>query len=445
MKETSPRRIDATLLDGSSIEVKLDHHHQHHEQEQQHRVTTPTSNDKEEQTVVIPPERKVYYHEGATPLFCALEESNWREALLLLKQDPDQAQTWVVSTGTTETVFEWSTWKRLPLHEACRRQAPTWIVSALLQAYGPAASEATQFGELPLHLAVECSASPEVVNLLLVSFWPGIVLTDQSGRTPLQILEDAEVIEIARHETVHESLHKAESMWFQIQEQHEQELQDLRDEHKAGLQAIHQQHQQDLEQEHAQIEELLQQLQQTEQQLSTCTQVELQMHQTMDVLEDNEVRHKKQFAHLQKKLQQMDEARKEEASNVVALTSLVEDKNDEIASLKKHIAELQGTVQKAALFNKRTVTETLDHTQGKIQDLLDSFVDLHDLLEGHGKDLSGILKKEGVPDLNIPAAESEDIAEEKKIEDPDVEEDVQGDEAMLSAAMAASSVLNLNQ
>ena len=63
------------------------------------------------------PEMEVLYNEGATDLFVAIEEANWRDALDIVEACPDQAQTWVRSTGTENTTFEWSMWRRLPIHE----------------------------------------------------------------------------------------------------------------------------------------------------------------------------------------------------------------------------------------------------------------------------------------------------------------------------------------
>jgi len=60
---------------------------------------------------------EVLYKDGATPLFAAIEETKWSEALDLLEVDPEQASTWVMSTGTENTTFGWSLWRRLPIHE----------------------------------------------------------------------------------------------------------------------------------------------------------------------------------------------------------------------------------------------------------------------------------------------------------------------------------------
>ena len=60
---------------------------------------------------------EVLYHEAVTPLFTAIEEMDWREAFDIAEANPVQVQTWVRSTGTEHTTFDWSVWRRLPIHE----------------------------------------------------------------------------------------------------------------------------------------------------------------------------------------------------------------------------------------------------------------------------------------------------------------------------------------
>ena len=60
---------------------------------------------------------EVLYNDGATPLFNAIKETKWTEAMDLLEVVPEQASIWVASTGTENTTFGWSLWRRLPIHE----------------------------------------------------------------------------------------------------------------------------------------------------------------------------------------------------------------------------------------------------------------------------------------------------------------------------------------
>ena len=46
----------------------------------------------------------------STNIFCML-------CNIRVEEEPSEARVWVVSSGTENTVFSWSVWRRLPLHE----------------------------------------------------------------------------------------------------------------------------------------------------------------------------------------------------------------------------------------------------------------------------------------------------------------------------------------
>ena len=46
----------------------------------------------------------------STCIFCML-------CNIRVEEEPSEARVWVVSSGTENTVFSWSVWRRLPLHE----------------------------------------------------------------------------------------------------------------------------------------------------------------------------------------------------------------------------------------------------------------------------------------------------------------------------------------
>jgi hypothetical protein len=73
--------------------------------------------DQHQDTALGSQEKEVVYSDGATPLFLAIEETDWRQALDIAEENPDQVRTWVRSTGTENTTFAWSMWRRLPIHE----------------------------------------------------------------------------------------------------------------------------------------------------------------------------------------------------------------------------------------------------------------------------------------------------------------------------------------
>ena len=45
-----------------------------------------------------------------------------------VEEEPSEARTWVVSSGTENTVFSWSVWRRLPLHEVCFDYAISYYI-----------------------------------------------------------------------------------------------------------------------------------------------------------------------------------------------------------------------------------------------------------------------------------------------------------------------------
>ena len=66
---------------------------------------------------------EVSYKDSATELFLAIEEMEWRDVFDIIKSDPKQARTWVNKTEKEITTFNWSSWRRLPIHEVRTRQS----------------------------------------------------------------------------------------------------------------------------------------------------------------------------------------------------------------------------------------------------------------------------------------------------------------------------------
>jgi hypothetical protein len=213
----------------------------------------------------------VYYDadRGGTALFNAIAESDWDTARHILEMHPEQARTWVVSTGTVQTTFDWSIWKRLPLHEASRRQAPIDLVTKLVQEYPQAIHQKTHFQQLPLHLAVESNASADVVHLLLARYFQAIREPDQSGRTPMEILESVEIIDdFEQHALVQKAMQAAVRTWELFQQEKEMALQELEQVHQTGLEALRVQHDEDLQAEQNTQEFILEEVEALRQQLS---------------------------------------------------------------------------------------------------------------------------------------------------------------------------------
>jgi hypothetical protein len=190
-----------------------------------------------------PPEGllEVSYKDGGTPLFQQLEQCEWQKAFELCTQE--SLMTWVKSTGTTNTTFGWSVWRRLPIHEAVRRQAPAWLLVKMLSLYPESAWQTTQFGELPLHLAVETGSTPEVLHLLLIAFMEGTMCKDNSGRTPMDLVNENEYAD----PIVLESLGRATLNHERLVTNYETKIADMEAQHAQTMKETQEQHQEALQ------------------------------------------------------------------------------------------------------------------------------------------------------------------------------------------------------
>ena len=382
---------------------------------------------------------EVYYNDGGTELFLALEDTDWRKALLIIQQKPIQAKIWVISTGTVETTFGWSLWRRLPLHEACRRQGPAWLITALLSVYPSAAKHTTQFGELPLHLAVECGAPPEVVNLLVVTHWHGIMATDQSGRTPLEILQDSEMLAMEDHQVVFESLTRSQETYQTILEEHQEGIKTIKVRHAAGMVAIRQQHDEDLQQEQEQHEKLLVEVERLRAYVDDAkisNKKDLDQIQQLTQVMSTE---KTNVANLQERLIEEVEQGEEQAVLIASLEQEVNMKTQEIASLQSQVQGLQCDLQRIAGWQQDVLTRQINATEESMQTMVEQFVVLVDLLSGHGQRMASVLKSHNIALPPKPKQPNRSKTEEKK--EPDRPPEPLDEDTLSNITAAASSAL----
>jgi len=225
----------------------------------------------------------VTYDTHCTKLFRCVEDGQWQNAYQCVVQDKESVKIWVEHTshggssraghghgggGTRKDPTNTPVlWKRLPIHEACRRQAPAWLLSCLLSMHPQSATLPTEFGQLPLHVAVECGTSPESINLLLLANWHAIDRTDNSGRTPLAIVLDQRqeqdsssnsggggggllLLPDESQQAVQESLTRCHDTWVDLKKDHTERIQMQAAQHEQ--QRIHWQEQRDEEIRHEQ-------------------------------------------------------------------------------------------------------------------------------------------------------------------------------------------------
>lgn len=113
----------------------------------------------------------------------AISAEEWPRALELATRQPRQASAWSKRTG----FFEGRTVANvLPIHEAAVGGAPVEVMQALVAAYPEGLSQVeSSYQRLPLHCACRKNAIPHVIKLLAESQPDACLAADSLGRLPL--------------------------------------------------------------------------------------------------------------------------------------------------------------------------------------------------------------------------------------------------------------------
>lgn len=113
----------------------------------------------------------------------AITSENWDLVRQICNVKPSAAKTWSTRQGLFEGIKDANV---LPIHEALIAGAGPLIVNAILGAYpdGVYAKESS-YQRLPLHCACRKNANQEVVELLLKQYADAALAADSLGRLPL--------------------------------------------------------------------------------------------------------------------------------------------------------------------------------------------------------------------------------------------------------------------
>mmetsp|Transcript_22736 Transcript_22736/g.64402 ORF Transcript_22736/g.64402 Transcript_22736/m.64402 type:complete len:242 (+) Transcript_22736:300-1025(+) len=113
----------------------------------------------------------------------AITQDQWDVALGLCQSKPESAKVWTLRQGLFEGIKDSSV---LPLHEALVGGAPYAIVAAILNAYNEAIyAKESSYKRLPLHCACRKNAMLQVVDLLLKMNREAALIADNLGRLPI--------------------------------------------------------------------------------------------------------------------------------------------------------------------------------------------------------------------------------------------------------------------
>jgi hypothetical protein len=366
-------------------------------QEKSSSVETTTNDDDDNADEY--PALAVWYQEGATELFRTIESRRWDEASRALRDDPGQAKTWVMFRDD-DRINHRFLWRRLPIHEAIRQQAPTSFIDALLRVHGTAAGrQTTHFGELPLHLAIDHGNAPDTIRLILLQHLLAIRATDQGGRTPVDALRDAVEASSSWNASDGQSLRHnfraVERTLREIQAAHDMELRRVVEEHSRALSS-----------EVSAIE----------------TRVKAEMKRS-SVLEEQiaamKIEMKAQKKRFDEKLDQLEGEKKQLSLSLmasqIAAANAVQDWQDARASHRSETATLR-----AALDRVVDQWRSLPHWNAVQTQLVEStrtFEALEATLLDHQEDLEVLLETIGLePVLPPPEMADDGLSEERSVE-----------------------------
>mmetsp|Transcript_20217 Transcript_20217/g.43950 ORF Transcript_20217/g.43950 Transcript_20217/m.43950 type:complete len:567 (-) Transcript_20217:226-1926(-) len=358
-------------------------------------------------------EKEVKYEEGATELFMLVEDAKWEEVCDRVEEEPSDAKVWVVSSGTENTVFSWSVWRRLPLHEACRRQPPPVVIYSLLSAYPESSMAESNFGELPLHAAVRCGACAEVVNCIIASYPAAALARDNSGCTPLDILNGTG--KMMDHDAVVAALNRTICVLIKEEQAWEHKISSMQQEFKQSKEKRKREYERVVATKNAEIEDLERTLDQEK--LATSN-LASKVIQTEQVVQDKSKLEKR----YQEKIKRMEEEIKELVTGNSTRKSKIKDLEDIVRSDRKAILELNNRVQTLQLSMTQLLQEEeafaatkLVSAENNFKALMESqFVFLReaerrkDLLRGRVKQLGIKIppkKKLSVEEDNAPPVE----------------------------------------
>jgi len=379
---------------------------------------------------------EVAYNGSATELFLAIEEMEWRDAFSIIKSDSKQVRTWVNNTSPDDAAAL-NSWRRLPIHEACIRQAPAWLVSELISDYPESSTLTTNGGELPLHLAVDKGCAPEVVNLVIVSNWEAIVAHDQAGRTPLDILNHNELLEIEANKVIFESLQRCHKTYEKLKQVAREEKAALLRKERAKASAVMTMHQKEMKTEKVKLEKSKQEIKK----LKVETEAVRELAREKDHQIQKHILATSGYLHTVQKLQAQDEELQRqlesERSRIKLLLFKIEQRDEEILRKSTKIEVLSKDLKSIAVSNETDVVESLIEAEQSMRTMVSTQIALQKLLNSKSEGLKKVLKQRGIGIPNVRKPPEVDQEEKLEPEEDTTTHDAVASAAMMAAAMAA--------
>ena len=119
------------------------------------------------------------------PLYMLILAKKWDGAILRLKSRPNEASEWTESTNTKEKLLV----RKLPIHLACRYNAPYTLMSLLIQSFPDGVRAIDLSGKLPLHYSSNAKVDYRVVEKLVHYYSEGKHVRDSKGMLPIDFAQ----------------------------------------------------------------------------------------------------------------------------------------------------------------------------------------------------------------------------------------------------------------
>ena len=316
---------------------------------------------------------EVNYRSSITTLFTNIENCNWDEVESDCANYSSHIRTWVSSTGTNDP-SSWCIWRRLPIHEACRRQPPIHIVQLLLEHFPQSAGEKTQFGELPLHLACGCAASYDILNLLLVYNPLGVLVRDNGGRTPLDILESSSGD--ATTKKASNAFVACQDIITQHNTSHAQAIEVIQKKHTKQIKALHKKSLQELQEKDKSFTTQNKKLSNYKKQISEL--IETMTECEVKITSKNKVESKlmERIIHLENENASIRQENQNYKHNVRQNQMVIEEKEDKIQQLSSNIQVLVDDLN-TVITEKERVIDTSKDWEKEAEMLLKKQFEMH--------------------------------------------------------------------
>jgi len=382
-------------------------------------------------------EREVKYDEGATELFMLVEDAKWEDVCDRVEEEPLDARTWVVSSGTENTVFSWSVWRRLPLHEACRRQPPPVVIYSLLSAHPESVMAESNFGELPLHAAVRCGACAEVVNCIIAAYPAAALARDNSGCTPLDILNGTG--KMMDHDAVVAALNRTITVLIREEQSQEHSVSSMQTEFKQSTEKQRREYERVVAAKNAEIEGLRRTLDQEKLATSGLASKVIQTEQVVQDKSKLEKRYQEKIKKMEEEIRELATSNMTRKSNIKDFEEIVRSDRHTIVELDSRVKKLQSSMAQVFQEEEAFVATKLVSAERNFKTLMESqFIFLR------GMELRKDLLREKVEQLGIKIPPKNRFNAEMEVQKkvPPTLEEVSNNEVAELALASAMATLN---